>query len=713
MKKKSRIILTLVVIVMSLSLIAQEKLLTVEDAIYMNRDLYPASVSQLQWIGQTNYYAYAKDDAIYKVGAKSGTETMLFDIDMLNKNMHEKDYDSLKRMPQMKFFSNDACWFQYENNYFDYNFNDHKLHWINKVPDSAENLNFEDDTRFIAYTVENNLFIAIDGKVKQITFDQNKGIVYGQTVHRVEFGINKGIFWSPDSKNLAFYRKDETMVTDYPLVDITSRIAEIENTKYPMAGMTSHQVTLGVYNLETGQTYFMKTGEPPDQYLTSVTWDPEGENIYIGLLNREQNHLKMNKYNARNGDFVATIFEEQHPKYVEPEHPLYFLPNKSDHFIWQSERDGWNHLYLYNTKGELINQLTKGSWVVTDFHGLYGNNKLWFTGTKESPIEKNIYSVSIGSDEIVRISPDNGTHNVIINHSGKYILDVYSSTEVSREYILLSNKGKEIRIIKEDKQPLADYNLGAMSIFTLKSDANDDLYCRLIKPIDFDSTQKYPVIVYVYGGPHAQLITDSWLGGAGLFLNYLAQQGYVVFTLDNRGTANRGRDFEQIIHRNLGLHEVEDQLVGVNFLKSLPYVDSTRIGVDGWSYGGFLTISLILDNPGVFKVGVAGGPVTDWKYYEVMYGERYMDTPQENPDGYENSNLLNKVDKLEGKLLIIHGTNDPTVVWQNSLQFLKQAIDNDKDIDYFVYPGHGHNMRGKNRAHLYKKITSFFNDNLK
>ena len=705
--------LALIIIVSSLLLVAQEKLLTPEDAIYMNRALYPASVSQLQWIGQTNNYAFAKDNSIYKVGAKNGTETLLLDLDMLNSGMNELNYDSLSRLPRLTFFNNEECRFQSKNNYFIYNYNTHELNWINRIPDSAENVNFEKDTRFIAYTVDNNLFISIDGKDRQVTFDEDTGIVNGQTVHRVEFGIEKGMYWSPDSKNLAFYRKDETMVTDYPLVDITSRIAQVEKTKYPMAGMTSHQVTLGVYNLETGQTVFMKTGEPVDQYLTSVTWGPEGKYIFIALLNREQNHLKLNKYNASNGEFVSNLFEENNPKYVEPENPMYFLPNRNDHFVWQSEKDGWNHLYLYNAKGDLIKQLTSGDWVVTDLLGFYGDNKIWFRVTKDSPIENNIYSVDINSDKITRISPNHGSHNADISYSGKYIIDIYSSTEVSREYILLNNKGKKLRVIKEDNQPLADYNLGEMTIFTLKSDADDDLFCRLIKPIDFDSTIKYPVIVYVYGGPHAQLITDSWLGGAGLFLNYLAEQGYIVFTLDNRGTANRGRDFEQIIHRNVGVHEAKDQMVGVEYLKTLPFVDSTRIGVDGWSYGGFMTINLMLSYPGVFKVGVAGGPVIDWKYYEIMYGERYMDTPEENPEGYKNSSLLNKVDSLEGKLLIIHGTKDPTVVWQNSLQFLQKAIDKDKDIDYFVYPGHGHNMRGPNRAHLYKKITSFFNDYLK
>lgn len=692
---------------------AQDKLLTPQDAIYMNRDIYPVYVPQLQWIGDLNDYAFAEKNAIYKTGAKNNKKTLLFDLDMLNKAMHENGYDSLRRLPQLNFYGNENCSFSYKKNYYDYNFTSNKLEWINSIPENAENIDFETNTRFIAYTIDNNLYFNVDGKSTQITFDDNKEIVNGQTVHRVEFGITKGIFWSPESKKIAYYHKDETMVSDYPLVDVNTRIAEVDNTKYPMAGMKSHEVTLNVYNLASGKTITMQTGEPVEQYLTSVTWDPSGDYIYIALLNRGQNHLKLNKYNVETGALEATLFEEKDDAYVEPQHPMYFMPNHSDQFIWQSQRDGYNHLYLYNTKGELIRQLTKGEWIVSDLIGLKKDGKLWFTATKESPLERNIYSVKPGSDKITRITPNHGTHNGLISTSGKYVLDNFSSTDVSKEYQLLNSKGKIIRIIKKDGNPLADYNIGEMSIFTLKSDSGDDLYCRMIKPIDFDSTKTYPVIVYVYGGPHAQLITDSWLGGAGLYLNYLAEQGYLIWTLDNRGSANRGLDFEQIIHRNVGVHEVADQMVGVNYLKSLPYVDANRIGVDGWSYGGFMTINLMLSNPGIFKVGVAGGPVIDWKYYEIMYGERYMDTPDENPEGYKNSCLLNKVENLQGKLMIIHGTSDPTVVWQHSLQFIKKAIESDKQIDYFVYPGHGHNVRGVDRAHLYKKITTYFNDFLK
>ena len=713
MSKLTKTILVIFLLSANVFSFAQEKMLSTHDAIYMNRDIYPVSVRQLQWIGDLNDYAFVEKNSVYKTGAKNGSQTLLFDMDVLNQAMNKNGYDSIKRLPGLHFYGNQNCSFSVNNKYFDYNFVTDYLSQVNAIPEGAENTDYETNTRFIAYTIDNNLYYSVDGKSKQVTFDDNKEIVNGQTVHRVEFGITKGIFWSPESKKLAYYRKDESMVTDYPLVDVNTRIAEVENTKYPMAGMTSHQVTLNVYNLATGETVTMKTGEHFDQYLTAVTWGPEGKFIYIGILNRDQDHLKLNKYDAATGDFVQTLFEEKSEAYVEPQHPLYFMPNRKDHFIWQSRRDGWNHMYLYNTKGELVQQLTKGEWEVTELIGLKGDGKLWFTSTEESPLQNNLYSVKPGSDKILRVTPDHGTHTTFVSTSGKYIIDIFSSTDVARQYQLLNSKGKVVRIIKENVDPLADYNLGEMSIFTLKSDNDDDLYCRMIKPVDFDSTKKYPVIVYVYGGPHAQMITDSWLGSAGLYLNYLAQQGYLVWTLDNRGSANRGLEFEQSIYRNLGVLEVADQMVGVDYLKSLPYVDAERIGVDGWSYGGFMTINLMLSHPEVFKVGVAGGPVIDWQYYEIMYGERYMDTPEQNPEGYENANLLNKIDNLNGKLMIIHGTSDPTVVWQHSLQFVKTAIEKGKQMDYFVYPGHGHNVRGIDRAHLYTKITNYFNDYLK
>jgi len=398
MNYKIKLFVALTIMLISLISVAQDKVLTAEDAIYMNREIYPASVSQLQWIGESNNYAYASGNAFYKVGAKSGTETLLFDMDMINKAMANNSYDSIRRLPRVSFPDNNSCNFSSKHNYYNYNFVIGEINWLNSLDEAAENIEIENDSRFIAYTKDNNVFISIDGKVEQLTKDENPDIINGQAVHRVEFGISKGLFWSPESKKLAYYRMDETMVTDYPLVDINSRIAEVENTKYPMAGMTSHEVTLMVYDLENEKTTAIKTEGPADQFLTAVTWDPNGEFIYIGILNREQNHLKLNKYDANTGEFVAQLFEEKNSKYVEPEDGLYFLKSNKDHFIWISERDGWNHMYLYNTKGEMIKQLTSGNWIVTQFIGEFPGDQIWFKGTKESPLEQNAYKVKIDSD---------------------------------------------------------------------------------------------------------------------------------------------------------------------------------------------------------------------------------------------------------------------------------------------------------------------------
>lgn len=709
-----RINILLLVIFISLQVFAQEKVLTVEDANFMNPALYPVRISQLNWMESSDYYTYEKEDAIFLVSAKRGTEKLLLDLDIINGDLNRNKIDSVKQFPSIKFIDRDNASFRIKNNYYSYKLSTNSILLKNSIAEDAENIDKSEISNYIAYTKSNNLYVAIDGEQSQISNDENPGIVNGQTVHRVEFGITTGTFWSPDGNKLAFYRKDETMVEDYPLVNIETEIATVENIKYPMAGRASHHVTLGVYDLESGNTIFLKTGEPAEQYLTTVTWGPTGDFIYVSLLNRDQNHLQLNKYNASNGEFVKTLFEETSDKYVEPENPLFFNPNNSKQFIWISERDGFMHLYLYDTEGNVIKQLTKGDWMVTGFVGFYGKDaeKVYFKSTMDGFLQKNLYSVNISSEEIHRITPENGTHSVKISSSGKYIIDIYSNTEHGRKYVLLNEKGKELRLIKDSNNILDNYKLGDTQLLELKADDGTILQARVILPPDFDETIKYPVFVYVYGGPHAQLISDSWLSGAGLFLNFMATRGYIVFTLDNRGSANRGRDFEQAIFRNCGTVEVDDQMVGVNYLKTLPYVDADRIGVDGWSYGGFLTVSLMLKHPGVFKVGVAGGPVIDWKYYEIMYGERYMDTPQTNPEGYDNSNLLNYVDQLEGKLLIFHGTMDPTVVWQNSLQFISKSIKEGKLVDYFVYPGNGHNVRGADRVHLYRKIEQYFRENL-
>jgi len=509
---------------------------------------------------------------------------------------------------------------------------------------------------------------------------------------------------------------DESMVTEYPVVDITKRVAELRPERYPMAGMTSHQVKVGIYNIKTGKTVFLETGAPYDRFFTNISWSPDERYLLVAEINRGQNEMKLNKYDASNGMFVATLFEEKSNSWTEPEHSAQFLTKNPNHFIWQSPRDGWNHLYLYDINGKLIKQLTKGNWEVSDIKAVTPDDRyIYYTSTAVSPLERHLYRLDVKSGKTVQLTSEKGTHNVIVNHASGLFIDQYSSLDVPNVISIKSiDKPAVIRNLITAKNPYEGFRMGQERFVKAKtSDGKFDLYGRIILPADFDSTKKYPVIVYVYGGPHAQLVTDSWLGGARLWEFYMAQKGYIMFTMDNRGTPARGNEFYQAIHRKLGNVDVDDQMQGIAYLKSLPYVDADRIGVHGWSYGGFMTTSLMCKHPETFKVGVAGAPVIDWKYYEVMYGERYMDTPQENPEGYASASLLNNVKGLKGDLLIIHSDYDVTVLWQNTLTFIRECVSNNIPVDYFVYPQHEHNVRGKDRIHLMTKITKYFDDNLK
>lgn len=699
-------------------LVWAQQMMTIEDASGMNPKLFPSSLRNLQWQGNSDQLTYSDNNAIIAVKVTSEKRDTLFRLSDLNDWITGADIpvpglDTLPRMPSITWTGQNTFRFTSQHSVYSADLSSNTISFINSYPEQAENTDLNDVTGHIAYTIDNNLFIARNGKSVAVTTDEDSGIVNGQTVHRNEFGISKGTYWSPSGSYLAYYRKVETMVSDYPLVDIDERVATLKNIKYPMAGMASEQVTLVVYDLSDGSKVTIDTGEPVEQYLTCVTWDPSEEFIYIALLNRDQNHLKLNKYDAGSGELVKTLFEESNKKYVEPENPLHFIPSRPEQFIWTSERDGYQHLYLYNHEGELLRQLTQGEWVVTSFPGTDpAGTVAFFESTITGPLNNEICSVELKTGKVKTLSAHHGTHRAQLNANGTYILDIWSDTTICREYTVIDSRGKVIQTLHRAENPLKGFDLGKTRLFSLQAADGTGLYCRMILPPGMDPAKKYPVIVYVYGGPHAQLVTNSWLGGANYFLNYLAQKGYIVFTLDNRGSANRGLDFEQALFRNTGGVEVEDQMAGVEYVKSLPYADPGRIGVHGWSYGGFMTLSLMLKRPETFKAGACGGPVTDWKYYEVMYGERYMDTPETNPEGYEQASLLNKAANLQGELLIIHGTGDPVVVWQHSLALLKQFISEGKLVDYFVYPGHGHGVGGKDRVHLNRKLEKFFDDHL-
>jgi len=548
----------------------------------------------------------------------------------------------------------------------------------------------------------------------QVTFDKDEAIRNGDPyVHRAEFGINKGIFWSPGGNRVAFYRKDERNVTEYPLVDVNSRPASFRFTRYPMTGMASEHVTIGVYDIKTGSITFLQTGEPRDHYLTSVTWSPDGRWIYVVHLNRDQNHLRLVQYHPETGVPVHTLFEEKHEKWVEPLGGPFFAEKRPGRFLWYSKRDGYNHLYLYEVKRKKLRQLTRGTWDITRFAGFDKTGEIaFFEAASGDGMERHGYQLRITSGKWSRLTSRSGVHRITPSDDGSYVLDSFSNFKVPRIIQILDDKGNHMQTLLKAPDPISDYAQGEIRLFAIKNKEDISLNVRMIMPPEFDPSIKYPVLIYVYGGPHGQMITNSWGSSRRLWFLYMAQQGYIVFTLDNRGTDARGLEFEHAVFRRLGTLEVEDQMTGVDYIKNQAYVDTTRLGVFGWSYGGFMTLSLMSRNPGIFSTGVAGGPVTDWQYYEVMYGERYMDTPMANPDGYKESSTLNYVNQLEGNLLIIHGTVDPVVVWQNSLVYLKKAVEEGKHVDYFVYPGHEHNIYGRDRLHLYQTVTDYFMDNL-
>ncbi len=711
--------LLLIALMTTITLTAQDKKpFTLEDLMpggnnYFN--LQPKNLYGLTWWG--NLCIRPEMDEVKAIHPKSGEESTLFTLEALNQALEAAGLNKVHALYSLSYPWADKTEVQLPKSqrYAVYNWTTGQVTTRNDLPkEPYANVDLNTLSGNIAYTIGNNLYV----NGRQVT-DEPEGVLCGQSVHRNEFGINGGIFWSPKGNRVAFYRMDQSMVTDYPQVNTSTRIATLEPDKYPMAGMTSHKVTVGVYSPATQETVWLKAGDPTDRYFTNVSWSPDEKKVYMIELNREQNHARLCRYDAATGEKEATLYEEKHDKYVEPQTPIVFLPWDETKFILQSQKDGYNHLYLFETgkNGTLTHrQLTRGEWLVKNIVGFNEKAKeVIIMSTELSPLQSNAFAVNIKNGKTRLIGADEGVHQVQLSADGRYVIDNYASHNVAREINILPTSGKAdgINLLTAD-DPMKAYNLPEISLGTIKAaDGKTDLYYRLIKPVNFDASKKYPAVIYVYGGPHAQMITDLPNYGVRGWDLYMAQLGYVMLTVDNRGSANRGLEFENCTHRRLGVEEMKDQMQGVELLKSLGYVDMNRIGVHGWSFGGFMTTNLMLTYGDTFKVGVAGGPVIDWNLYEVMYGERYMDSPQENPEGYKQSDLTRRAGDLKGRLQIIIGANDPVCVPQHSIRFLRACIDAGTQPDYFIYPGDGHNMFGRDRVHLYTRITRYFEDYLK
>ncbi|WP_062432725.1 DPP IV N-terminal domain-containing protein [Prevotella sp. DNF00663] len=722
MKIKS--LLTILFIATTTMSQAQLKHFTLEDLNFGGNNYY-------NMVPQNRYTTWWGDqlvrldaDACKTIDAKNGKEKILFNLSDVNKHVA----DSLGKVHSLYYAE-----FPYSGKTIVlltnmksrllYDFRKKSVVWSQSLT-GQEHADWNAISKAVAYVKDSQLYVKQGNRTVQLTTDGSNDIVYGQSVHRDEFGISKGTYWSNDGNKLAFYRMDQSMVASFPLVDIPendwkpqdgqSRMATPAPLKYPMAGETSHKVTVGVYDLQSGHTVYLKAGDPTDRYFTNISWSPDSKIIYMFELNRDQNDCRLVSYNATTGDKIAELYRETDSKYVEPQHPIVFLPWDHSKFIMQSQKDGYNHLYLFSSDGTQLKQITQGNWVVMDVLGFNTKRRAIIISSNEcKSIQKNTWLVDIETGKRALMDNGAGWHTAKISTSGQYILDNYSEPTVPRNIdIMNTENGKHIRYFTA-VNPWKDYDVPEYSCGSLKAaDGTTDLYYRMVKPTNFDPTKKYPTIIYVYGGPHAHNVDARWHYASRGWETFMAQSGYLLFILDNRGSENRGKAFEQATFRQLGQEEMKDQMQGIAYLKTLPYVDADKIGVHGWSFGGFMTTSLMTNYPDVFKVGVAGGPVIDWKWYEVMYGERYMDTPQNNPEGYGKTSLIKQAKNLKGKLQIIIGENDPVVVPQHAKAFIHQCILDGTQPDFFMYPGEPHNMRGHQSTHLHKRISQYFFDYL-
>lgn len=704
------LLLTFIGVTMMFNSMAQDKVLTMEEAI-LGYNLHPKNMF-VQWKADQNVLTYIEGTNLVGENAADGKKEVLLTLEDLNRILNT----SLRGMPQFSWKDANNIIIARLGKIFAIDVVKKEISHVYKLADGAQNIT-PNGKELVAYTKDNNLYyLDANNNEYAVTADKDLNIVNGQTVSHNEFGISGGIFWSPDGKQLAFYRKDESLVGTFPLLDINSRTGSLREIKYPMAGMKSEQISLGVYDIASGKTVFMDvTDFGREQYLTNITWGPKSDFIYIQVLDRAQKHMHLNQYCAKTGQFVKTLLTEANEEtYVEPQTPIVFLKNDASKFIYRTNnRDGYFNLYLVEAvTGKILKRLTN---VDADVEFIGQDAKyVYYTSAEVSPIDNHLFRVDVKSGKKTQLTKVEGWHNINMSRDKKYFVDNYSSLRVPRVINLVQNDGKIVKELLKAENPVKDYNFGEITMGTVKTaDGKFDNYYRLIKPMNFDASKKYPTIVYVYGGPHSQMVKNTWLGELRRWEMYMAQHGYVVFVMDNRGTSNRGAEFEKVIHGQCGQAEMADQMEGIKFLKSLPYVDAERIGVHGWSYGGFMTISLITNYPDVFKVAVAGGPVIDWKWYEVMYGERYMDSPHTNAAGYEKVSLIKKAKDLKGKLLICQGAVDNVVVWEHSLSFIRECIKNNVQVDYFPYPCAEHNVMGKDRIHLMQKVTNYFEDYLK
>lgn len=571
----------------------------------------------------------------------------------------------------------------------------------------------------VAFVRNNNIYIKdlVSTIETQVTNDGRfNEIINGSAdwVYEEEFSFDKAFFWSEEGDKIAYYHFDESNVKEFSMDIYGSLYPTGYKFKYPKAGEENSKVSVRIYDLATTKTISVDLGTD-FEYIPRIKWTKDNATLSIQRMNRHQNKLDFLLADATTGK-TRIIFTETSKTYIDITDNLTFL-NDKNRFIWTSEKNGYNHLYVYNLTTNTFRQITKGEWEVSEFKGLDEKNDiLYYISTETSPLERDLFSINLDGTGKKKISTQKGTNDAIFSKNFSYFINYYSNANTPPYISLNTANGKEVRQLKDNsklKNRLSEYNLTNKTFFSFKTSENIDLNGWMMKPVNFENSKKYPVYMFVYGGPGNQQVLNSWGGVNLMFYHYLAQQGYLVVCVDNRGTGGRGSDFKTCTYKQLGNLETQDQIEAANYLGTLEYVDKSRIGIQGWSYGGYMSSLCITKGADIFKTAIAVAPVTNWRYYDTIYTERYMQTPKENANGYDNNSPINHVEKLKGKYLLIHGTADDNVHFQNSVEMVNALIKANKQFDFYIYPDKNHSIYGGNaRLHLFTKIADFIQMNL-
>jgi dipeptidyl-peptidase-4 len=706
----------------------QLKKFTIDD-VFTNRSFAPKSIMGLQWFDNGNSYSFLKMNPetksmdMWQHNLKSGEEKVIVSGSELK--LKEEDAPFVIRnyewSPNGRFilFTGmlPARSLKSGGTFYLFDFSEKNFFLLAESEQEQINAQFSPDGNKLGFVRGDNLFTVdiFTKEEKQLTFDGTENILNGHFdwVYEEEFSIIKGFEWSPDSKTIAYWRLDQTEVPQIQIQKWDSLYLNSIDMRYPKAGAKNSDVKIGIVSVETGKNVFADLGSETDIYIPRIKFTSNPNTLSIQRLNRLQNKLDFLFADVATGK-TTTVFTESDPCWIEIHDNLKFLKD-GKHLIWQSEQDGFNHFYLKDYSGKVINQITKGKWETDKIHFVDEQNKLiYYSSNERGVIYSDLYVIKFDGSGKKRLTENAGTHSINFSSGGEYFIDRYSNVSLIPSSFLFDKNGEKVReLAVSTMDGFKDYDMGTSEFVSFTTTDGVVLNGMLIKPSDFDQTKKYPVLIYNYSGPGSQIVKDSWQGANLIWHLMLAQKGYLVFMLDNRGTGGRGKEFKNIVYKNLGHWEVNDQIEGAKYLASLPFVDGERIGIWGWSYGGYLSALALMKGADYFKAAISVAPVTHWKFYDSIYTERFMSLPSLNPEGYETSAVLTYTDKLKGKLFLVHGTADDNVHFQNSVALVNKLIAENIQFETMYYPEKDHGIYGgKTRLHLYNKMTNFLLNNL-